>query len=85
MDFAFKMMNLNANFQGENRYLAFQDRNKAVFKWNVTQKTFVPVRESSAFLLKVMFPLRYCFQTRNNRLLASSFHSSTGQFSMEES
>jgi hypothetical protein len=27
---------------GENRYLAFQDRNKAVFRWNATQKTFVP-------------------------------------------
>ena len=25
-----------------NRYLAFQDRNKAVFKWNATQRTFVP-------------------------------------------
>lgn len=27
---------------GSDRYLAFQDRNKAVFKWNATQKTFVP-------------------------------------------
>lgn len=27
---------------GSERYLAFQDRNKAVFKWNATQKTFVP-------------------------------------------